>query len=132
MSSDELELPPEGFVTLSIAFTKEAMDRAIEFMKQLHAQGHAEEKVLAQTKKLMREFSSDTLRRLYDLAMERPIAEDFAPGEILSQRAAAKDTLELELARPRMDLLPGSIVRFMGANWYVTRVGPRTHIRRIV
>ena len=130
--AEELEIPEEGFVTISIAFLKEGMNKAIQTARKLHAAGNGEAQVLAALKKEQRDFSSSTLKRLYDIAVGRPVPDDLTDFEVVSSRVVAKDTLELEFKQPRRDLFPGAVVRYIGTDWYVTRLQPRVEIRRIL
>lgn len=132
MSGDELEMPAEGFVTISIAFTKDQMDRILQAMRKLQAEGWPEPAVLAKIKASVPNFSSVSIKRLYDIAVGRPVPDDFKPQEIVSQHAVAKDTFEIELAANRTDIFPGAVVRFLGTDWYVTKAGKKPEIRRIV
>ncbi len=133
MAGDELKAPREGFTMIGVSFTKDAMKNAIAEVKKLHADGWAEAKVIGLLRKDLPSFSDHTLRRIYDLALGRPVKDDFAKDDLASQRAAAKDTFELELKAERSDLKSGGIVRFLGSDWYIKRIsGVRLMIRRLM
>ncbi len=121
-----------GLTKISIAFTKELIAKALGRFRSLIAMGHSQ---LSCVKAVDAEFpglSKQMLDRLFDMASGKKIDDDFPEDQIETMKAVAEDTFELLLKRDRPDLVRGTIVHFMGADWYVRKIeGARLQIRRI-
>jgi hypothetical protein len=128
---EELRKPREGITSMGIAFTLEMGRKIMDGVRRLAAEGWSETRILAKMREDVHGFSPHTLKRLYDMATGKPIRDDFQQSEIVSQKATAKHTFELELLRTRPEIPVGSIVRFMGGDWFIKRtVENRIIIRR--
>lgn len=130
--SDPPPLPREGFSTLGASFTREALDRVRAVVGTLRDQGKGSKEIVELMRKDLPDFPEMTLRRLYDLSTGKKIADDFAKDEVAEQKAVKKDTLDVRLKAARADLVSGSLVRWLGADWYVARLqGERLVLRKI-
>lgn len=130
--SDGPPLPREGFSTLGASFTKEALDRVRGVVGRLQEQGKTPKEIVELMRGDLPDFPESALRRLYDLSTGRKIADDFGKDDVAEQKALKKDTLEVRLKSARADLVSGSLVRWLGADWYVARLeGDRLVLRKI-
>ena len=132
--TDEIRLPRETMTTLGAAFTKDALVKVKRIVQKLQDAGKSEKEILSIMRHDLPDFPSATRNRLYALAVGRKVADDFKSGEVTDQKAVKKDTLEVQLKAPRPDLVSGSLVHYLGADWYVSRIytdGDRFVLRRL-
>ncbi len=124
---------PSSLTKISIAFTKELIGNALARVKQLLLAGHARHVCIQTLDEEFLGLSKQMQDRLFDMASGKKIPDDFPKDDIDSMKAVDTDTFELNLKGDRPELVRGTIVRFMGGDWYVrAMLGRRLLIRRIV
>jgi hypothetical protein len=118
---------------VSIAFTKEMMAKMLARFRALIGSEQTRPTSIKIVEEELPGFSRQLLGRLYDLAAGKTIPNDFTKDDLKSIKAVADQTFELVFKKPRPEFMRGSIVRFLGTEWWV-RVGTesRLQINRLV
>ncbi|MBI2930559.1 MAG: hypothetical protein HYY16_02815 [Planctomycetes bacterium] len=132
MAGEEVKRPSGGFTDLAIAFTKQAIVDIVGIARRLLQGGWSEAKILDRLREENSGFSDRTLRRLIEVAAGRPVQSDFSKDEIASEKVVARHLLEIELKRARSEVCLGSVVHFLGVDWYVKCAnGTRLTLQRL-
>ena len=125
--SDDLKIPEEGFSTLSAQVTRESVDVAVRAVNQLLQAGMSETEIKAMMTEEMNEQSQFTINRIYDMAIEKEIPDDFPEENVVSSEAPKLNTLLVTVSETHPDIRFGTLAHHQEKDWYVADLREKTY-----
>lgn len=126
--SDELQLPREGMSTIGAQFTKSAVNKVLQAVQKLKAQGFNELVILDKMKKELPFFHPHTVRRLYDKSVGNPVEDDIKASDVTSEREVKPATFEIVTTAPVPGVERDCLIQFRGHDYYVAKITGSTYL----
>jgi hypothetical protein len=128
LMTEEVFQSSEGFSTLAAQFTRKAVDKIIVVARSLRRDGWTEKKILSKMQEDLRAYPRHAVRRLHDLAMDKPVGDDATPSNLVSDRETKKNTKELTVKVAIPGIEKDGLFQHEGALWLVLSAEGKTYL----
>ena len=128
----ELESIHEGMGTLSAQTTRNEIDRLTTIIRKQIEKGRSGSDILNAMKQQLPDIDEHTRMRLWQLAVDENIGDDFEAENIESIEQPKPNTIKLTLTDFPPQLSFFSLVRYQGKDWVITASQGRTWILKLV
>jgi hypothetical protein len=116
---DEIFQSSEGFSTLAAQFTKKSVDKIVVLVRKLRRDGWTEKKILAQMQGDLQAYPKTAIRRLYDLASDKPVPDDVTPANLVSEKDVKPNTVDVTVKVAIPGIQKDGLFQHQGAVWLV-------------
>jgi hypothetical protein len=116
---DEIFQSSEGFSTLAAQFTKKSVDKIVVLVRKLRRDGWTEKKILAQMQGDLQAYPKTAIRRLYDLASDKPVPDDVTPANLVSEKDVKPNTVDVSVKVAIPGIQKDGLFQHQGAVWLV-------------
>jgi hypothetical protein len=116
---DEIFQSSEGFSTLAAQFTRKSMTKFIVLVRKLRRDGWTEKKILGQMQKDLQAYPRSAIRRIYDLASDKPVPDDVTPANLVSEKEVKANTIDVTVKVAIPGIQRDGLFQHQGATWLV-------------
>lgn len=117
--TEEIFQSSEGYSTLAAQFTKKTVDKIVVLVRKLRRDGWTEKRILAQMREDLQAYPRAAVRRLYDLASDRPVPDDVTPANLVSEQEVKKNTVDVTVKVAIPGIRRDGLFQHQGAVWLV-------------
>lgn len=124
---EEIFQSSEGYSTLAAQWTRKSVDKIIVLVRKLRRDGWTEKKILAQMREDLQAYSRPAIQRLYDLASDKPVADDVTPANLVSETEVKKNTVDVTVKVAIPGIQKDGLFQHRGAVWLVLAVDGKVY-----
>ena len=104
-----------------LQLTVKVLERAIQRAKTIHVQGRPDAEVLALLTQDLRDFGPHTIRRIFDMSLERVIPDDIPSEQVQKELQIKEGTVDVTV-KHKGDFGVGDLIKYRDVNWVVVGI----------